>query len=270
MEVIRSVDALNTSLGWRRKNSPIGLLTVKGGVHDGHRSLANLALKVSDITVVNLHSDANRDRTDDLRSLDQLGIDFAFMAEPHDALALGEDHHTRLVLPARASKLCGSEHPGYFDLDVTMALKLTNAVQPQYLFFSDRDFQLATIIREVFEDLLVATDVMVAPAVREANGLVISNRYLALTNEQQRQAPILHQTLVDISHALTRGAKNYASLEQTARLALRGGGFRTEYITICDEETLEAPLPVANRLRIFAAAYLGDTRLTDNIGIVLQ
>ncbi len=270
MEVIRSVDALKTNLGWRRQNTQIGLLTVKGTVHDGHRALANLALKVCDITVVNLHSPASYNRPDDLRSLDQLGIDFVFTAEPHDALSPGGGHLTRLVLPAIASKLSGVEHPGFFDQDTEMALKLVNAVQPQYLFFSDRDFQLASIVRQVFQDLLIPTDVMVTPAVRESNGLAISNRYLALTSEQQRNAPILHQTLVDISHALTSGAKNYASLEQTARLALRGGGFRTEYVTICDEETLEAPLPAANKLRIFAAVYFGDKRLTDNTGVALR
>ena len=269
MEVIHSVDALHSTLGWRRHNSQVGLLTIKGAVHDGHRALVNVARKSSDITVVNLYSNSSYNRAGDLRSLDELGVDFVFSPDPHGIFTLGDQQRTRLVLPPSSGKLCGLEHSGCFDLDVEMSLMLANAVRPQYLFFSDRDFQLATIVREVFKDLLVATDVMVTPAVREPNGVAISNRYQALTNEQRRQAPILHQTLTDISHALTSGARNYVNLEQTARLALRGGGFRTEYMSICDEETLDTPLGIASRLRIFAAAFLGNHRLTDNTGVAL-
>ena len=279
METIRSIEALRSALDWRRTNRQIGLISTKGSLHNGHAALIKACMNEADICVVSAYVNplafpddetfANypRNVAADKHFLETIGVDYLFLPTDTEMFPNGVRDVTTVRLPHLAIELHGEQNPRLFNARATAWLKLYNVLRPEVAYFGEKDMQELVLIRRMISDLNLELALRYLPIVRDDNNVALAGGLAQLTPTEQRQAPILFQTLTDVAHAVRNGARNFGKLEHTAKLALRGGGFTTEYVAIREAETLAAPSDVSRHLRVLAAAQLGLARLTDNIGV---
>ena len=265
-------------LGQRNAGRSIALVPTMGNLHEGHLALVEAAQRDHDIVVASifvnpLQFSAGEDYDNYPRTLEadhdalrDAGVAHLFTPDVNQMYPNGQDDQTQIILPSLAEKLCGEHRPGHFDGVGTIVLKLLNIVQPNSAFFGEKDYQQLMLIRAIARDLSVPSDIIGVPTVRAADGLALSSRNQYLDKQQRAAAPVLHQTLADIAHALDAGARNFDALLQTGRLALKNAGFKVDYLEIRDAHTLDLPDENTSELRVLGAAWLGFARLIDNLG----
>ncbi|MDH3640568.1 MAG: pantoate--beta-alanine ligase [Gammaproteobacteria bacterium] len=281
MEIVRSIEAMANAIGWRRSNRQIGLVSTMGNLHDGHIALIKACLDEADISVVSVYVDPlqfeddetfaryPRDLEADARRLEELGVDFLFAPRDGEMFPSGTRDLTTVRLPRLAVELQGAENPRLFNAKATVWLKMFNIVHPEIVYQGEKDLQELVLIKRMIEELNLTLKLTSLPIVRDENNVALSAGLAQLTNDERRIAPILFQTLNDVAFAIRNGAKNFSKLEQTARVALRGGGFETEYIAVREASTLAVPTDKTANFRVLAAVQLGLARLTDNVGVEL-
>ena len=165
--------------------------------------------------------------------------------------------------------LCGANRPIHFDGVTTVVAKLFNMVQPDVAVFGEKDWQQLVVIRRMTADLDMLIQIVGVPTVREEDGLAMSSRNGYLSAEQRAVAPTLYATLQTTAKRWRHGEWDYATLEEEAKAQLAMVGFRPDYFEIRHADTLQRPTPedTAADLRIFAAAWLGQARLIDNLAV---
>lgn len=279
METIRSIEAMTAAISWRRNNRQIGLVSTKGNLHSGHVALIKACMSDADISVVSVYVNplefaddeafANypRNVAADRALLERLGVDYLFLPTDNEMFPAGVRDVTTVRLPHLAVELQGAENPRLFNARATAWLKLYNIIRPDVAYFGEKDMQELVLIRRMIAELNLTLKLHSEPIVRDDNRVALAGGLSQLTPSEQLQAPILYQTLNDVAYAVRNGARNFNKLEHTAKLALRGGGFATEYVAIRDSDTLAPPSQVSQQLRVLAAARLGLARLTDNISV---
>lgn len=276
MQIITSIQELSDSLAWRRHAKSVGLVISRGSLHPGQRALIEASQACCDMTVVTTLTAAELFRDtptlgsaepngSDQALLEELGVNILFAPPVEELYPQEHPLRTKVALPKIDCNALGGAERVHCQEAVTLALKLCNIILPTQLVFGEKNYQELHLIERALTDLNHPTRVRRVPIVREADGLLSASANQALTYEERQGAVLLHQTLKDISHALHSGAKNFDKLEQTARIALRGGHFKTEYVAICDDQTLLPPTPATAHFRILGAASLGTVRLTDNL-----
>jgi pantoate--beta-alanine ligase len=227
-----------------------------GALHAGHASLLARARAENDLvalsifvnpTQFNQASDLEKyPRTveADLETARAAGVDAVLM--PKDPGELYPEGYRYRVIENEFSKdLCGAHRPGHFDGVLTVVMKLLGIVRASRAYFGEKDYQQLRLIRGMAEAFFLSTEVVACPTVREADGLAMSSRNLRLTAEERKLAPKLHATMTEV-----------ADLE-TARNRLADLGFRVDYLE-------DRPVG-GGEIRRFAAAFLGEIRLIDNV-----
>ena len=121
----------------------------------------------------------------------------------------------------------------------------------------------------MISDLDIRTDVQCVPTVRHADGVAVSTAVEAMTSNQRQRVKILNETLQNVAHAIRTGARNFNKIERTARLALRGAKFDVVYFSILDEDHLAAASVKTTTYRIVGSVKLGDSTVTDSLGLTL-
>ncbi len=281
MEIVRSIEAMANAIGWRRSNRQIGLVSTMGNLHDGHDALIKACLDEADISVVSLYvnplqfddDDAfaryPRNLDADAKHLEELGVDYLFAPRDEEMFPAGTLDLTTVRLPRLAIELQGVDNPRLYNAKATIWLKIFNIVHPEIVYQGEKDLQELVLIKRMVEELNLTLKLTRLPIVRDENNVALSAGLAQLTDAQRRTARILYQTLNDVAFAIRNGARNFSKLEQTARVALRGGGFETEYIAVREGATLSAPTDKTMNFRVLAAVQLGLARLTDNVGVEL-
>ena len=279
MDIVRDIEACRDALGWRRSTRRIGMVATMGQLHAGHLAIVNTCRDRSDLSVVCVYVNPLAFRSDDEfleypRQLEQdaeqlqaLSVDVLFAPRDEELFPLGTAQAMQLVPPPLDDSALD---PGYLAAArATVTLKLLNVVTPDQLYVGEKDYYQCVVLQRLLSEFALTTELVSLPIVRELDGVAASAELAKLTPEQRKQAPILHQTIQDLAHAINNGARSYSKLEQTARVALRGGGFDTEYVVVRDAASLQPPTASTQALRILAAARLGMARLTDNLGVTL-
>jgi pantoate--beta-alanine ligase len=169
-----------------------------------------------------------------------------------------------------AEGLCGASRPGHFDGVATVVTKLFNIVQPDLAVFGQKDFQQLAVIRTLVRDLNMPVQIIGEPTVRAADGLALSSRNGYLTEQQRSAAPALYRSLQQIASAIRSGERDFATLIAAAQQQQRDAGFRPDYLEIRESNSLRAASPADRQLVILAAAFIGDTRLIDNLAFELD
>jgi pantoate--beta-alanine ligase len=281
MEIVRSIEAMTNAIGWRRSNRQVGLVSTMGNLHDGHVALIKACLTEADISVVSVYvpplqfSDDEafarypRNLDADAACLERLGADYLFAPLDEEMFPSGTYDLTTVRLPKLAIELQGADNPRLFNATATVWLKMFNIVHPEIVYQGEKDLQELVLIKRMIEELNLTLKLTSLPIVRDQNNVALSAATSQLTADEQRIAPILYQTLNDVAFAIRNGARSFTKLEQTARVALRGGGFDTEYVAVREGRSLALPDERTSNFRVLAAARLGLARLTDNIGIEL-
>jgi len=280
MQIFESRDALQQQLrGLRKSGRTIGLVPTMGNLHDGHLALVAAAREQADFVLATIFVNPLQfGPTEDLDNyprtlqvdcdlLTSAGCDAVFVPAVSAMYPNGLQGQTHVSVPGLSAKHCGASRPGHFDGVCTVVSKLFNLSQPDIAFFGEKDYQQLQVIRKMTADLCMPVRIEGVPTIRNAEGLALSSRNGYLDAGQLALAPLLHDQLVAASTAIETGQADFTHLEASARAELDKAGFRTDYFTVCNAQTLDAAQHEDNDLVILAAAWLGKTRLIDNIRI---
>lgn len=258
----------------------IVLVPTMGNLHQGHLELVTRAQSYSKQVIVSifvnpLQFGPNEDfatypRTleSDLAKLQALNVPFVFTPRIEDIYPQ-LDNHTQVAVPKISDDLCGIFRPHFFYGVATIVCKLFNIVQPDIAIFGEKDFQQLHIIKKMVQDLCLPIEIVAAPTVRESDGLAMSSRNQYLSNEFRVQANEIYQTLENIKSQLLTKQNSYAEIISNAISNLENKNFKVDYISIRDKNTLLPAQKEDAELVILIAAWLGSTRLIDNMTVKL-
>ncbi len=276
IKVVRTVKDLRRQIGkWREAGRRIALVPTMGALHEGHLSLIKLAAKKADRVVVSIFVNPTqfaptedlarypRDESGDLRKLEGSGA--ALVWSPSVAEMYPEGFSTAVQPGSAAEPLEGEFRPHHFGGVATVCCKLFSQVTPDFAVFGEKDYQQLTVLRQMVRDLNLPLTLIGAPTKREADGLAMSSRNRYLTKEDRAVAPALYATISELAANVSDGADIAESIRR-AKTRLKSAGFKKiDYIDVRDAGTLGEPQK-GRPLRVLAAAYLGKTRLIDNVG----
>jgi pantoate--beta-alanine ligase len=260
----------------RARHKRVALVPTMGNLHLGHRRLMEEARRHADAVVVSLYVNplqfgpqedfAAYPRTpeEDRRVLGQAGIDLLYAPDEREIYPRGRARHTQVEVPELGDILCGAFRPGHFRGVATVVSRLLHLVTPDVALFGNKDYQQLAVIRRLLEDLPMAITLVGVPTVREPDGLALSSRNNYLSAEERRKAPTLYKALERASAAMRQGTSR-AAAEEGAVAELRAGGFRPDYVSVRRDPDLAEPEPKDKALVVLAAAWLGRTRLIDNL-----
>ena len=262
---------------WRRAGERIVLVPTMGALHAGHLALAAHARAIGQRTVVSIFVNPTqfgptedfsrypRDTETDLALLAGAGADAVWL--PTVETMYPEGFATRIEPGPAAEGLCGTFRPGHFSGVATVVTKLLNQVGPDVALFGEKDFQQLQVIRSVVRDLDIPVAIEGVPTLREADGLALSSRNRYLAPAERATAPRLHAVLAGIAEGLAAGAEA-APLVAEGISELEAAGFGpVQYLEVRDAATLAPVARVGREARVIAAAYLGGTRLIDNVAV---
>jgi pantoate--beta-alanine ligase len=255
----------------------IALVPTMGALHAGHLELLRRAKRLPNTVVaasifVNpLQFGAGEDFDSYPRSLERdlevlagAGVEVAFVPQVDDLYA-GDASVTVQPGPL-GDELEGAARPGHFAGVLTVVAKLFNIVQPHYALFGEKDYQQLVLIRRMVRDLNLGTSVIGVPTVRERDGLALSSRNVYLTPEQREQAMVLSAALTAGAHSGDRGERAVLEAARATLAALPQAD--VDYLQVRDPDL--GPAPTEGEARLLVAARFGNTRLIDNVGILLD
>eukprot|EP01030_Chromulinospumella_sphaerica_P003325 gene3325-3253_t len=260
----------------------IGFVPTMGNLHSGHVALITKATQRVDFVVASifvnpLQFGAGEDldkypRTlaADQEKLLEAGCDLLFAPTVEEMYPDGMAGQTRVSVPQLSEGLCGASRPGHFEGVATVVSKLFNMVQPDLAIFGQKDFQQLAVIRALVHDLNMPIQIIGEPTVRAADGLALSSRNGFLTEEQRAVAPVVYRTLSEIAEAIRQGERDYPTLIRAKLQQLEAAGLRPDYLEIRHGMSLRPATPEDRDLVILVAAFLGTTRLIDNLHLNLD
>jgi pantoate--beta-alanine ligase len=277
--VLRTVAELRTQVrNWRAAGDRIGLVPTMGALHTGHLELVRLAKSRCRRAVVSIfvnptqfapHEDFDRyprDEAGDLAKLASVGCDLVWSPERTEMYP--EGFATRIVPAGAAEGLESDFRPHFFGGVATVCCKLFTQVMPDIAVFGEKDYQQLCVVRQMVRDLNLPLEIVGLPTVREADGLAMSSRNAYLSAEQRQAAGAIYRVICKVAETAAQGGIVAASVAE-GNAALAAAGFKVDYLEVRDAETLAHPAPGSLRpLRVLAAAWLGKTRLIDNVGVV--
>jgi pantoate--beta-alanine ligase len=283
MKICRTFSEIRDAVSaWRRAGQRIVFVPTLGNLHDGHLQLVQLGKQHGERVVVSifvnpLQFGKNEDyalypRTldADMDKLRDVATDALFCPSDREIYPNGVEHQTSVAVPTMTDILCGATRPGHFTGVTTIVSKLFNIVQPDKAVFGTKDFQQLAIVKRMVEDMCFPIEIIEAPVARADDGLALSSRNGYLSATERSQAPHLYRVLRGARDAITAGEHNYALVEARAKLGLLEGGLRPDYFSVRAAKTLEPASATDRDLAILAAAYLGRTRLIDNLTLALE
>jgi pantoate--beta-alanine ligase len=277
MQIIHTVTELRQwSRQQRADNKTIGLVPTLGALHAGHASLIHAAHKACDTVAVSIFVNPtqfgpNEDFTRYPRTFDAdcklaeaEGADVIFAPSVEDIYPTGAT--TFVEVEGLSSRLDGASRPGHFRGVATVVSKLFIAAEPDRAYFGQKDAAQVAVLRRMTEDLRLGVEIVVCPIIRDPDGLALSSRNIYVSAEERNQALAISRAIRRVSALFTNGVSDTAALIAAAEELLRNEKeIRVDYITLVDWSTL-LPVETATPGTLFAiAAYVGNTRLIDNM-----
>jgi len=277
MRIIRDVREMQVaSRAAKVQRSTIGFVPTMGALHAGHVSLVQQARKRTTLVVVSIFVNplqfgpaedfGNYPRTleSDCAKLEAEGVDIVFAPPVEQMYPAGAT--TTVNVEGLGEMLDGRSRPGHFKGVSTVVAKLFHIVQPDFAIFGQKDAAQVAVLRRMVRDLNMDVELIVAPIVREADGLALSSRNAYLTTDERRQALVLHRALERVASHRKSGEISAANLRKVALSVLAAEpAAKLDYCEIVDPETLEAVEDVSHGALVAVAASFGKTRLIDNL-----
>ncbi len=260
----------------RHNNSRIGLVPTMGALHEGHLSLVRAARNQCDVVVVSIfvnpiqfgpnedYSKYPRTFERDCRMLEEQGVAFVFAPSLEEMYPPGVLSY--VTVEGMNEKLCGRSRPGHFRGVTTVVSKLFHIVEPDLAFFGQKDAAQVAIIRRMVRDLNVPVEIVACPMVREPDGLAMSSRNAYLDPAQRKSALVLSRALRRVGQVFDQGERHAAKLIEAGKQVMaEEPSVRLDYLEIADPETLDGLKMVSSNGLVAIAAFVGTTRLIDNI-----
>jgi len=283
MNTVKTVRELRAAVARARSEGKrIGFVPTMGNLHSGHAALVTKAAQRVDFVVASifvnpLQFGPNEDldkypRTlaADQEKLLEAGCHLLFAPSVEEMYPDGTDGQTRVNVAQLSEGLCGASRPGHFEGVATVVSKLFNMVQPDLAVFGQKDFQQLAVIRALVRDLNMPIQIIGEPTVRAEDGLALSSRNGYLNEEQRSIAPALYRLLSQMAAAIEQGERDYPALIANGQQQLQNAGFRPDYLEIRQALSLRPASAEDRDLVILAAAFLGATRLIDNLHLNLD
>ncbi|MGY3473294.1 pantoate--beta-alanine ligase [Bradyrhizobium ottawaense] len=280
MQTITTVAELRRILAKARSaDQRVGFVPTMGYLHDGHLALIAASRAQSDVTVVSIFvnptqfgpnedlSTYPRDFLRDEGLCRDAGVAILFAPDAHEVYP---SHFETFVEPGDLAKpLCGAFRPGHFRGVATVVCKLFNMVQPDVVFFGQKDFQQCAVARRMAIDLNLPIEIVTVPTIREQDGLAMSSRNRYLSKEERQRALAINRGLSAALDEFRSGEHNVEKLIAIAKGHLEAVD-RLQYLELVDGDTLNtADSPLRRPAALCAAAYVGSTRLIDNVILAL-
>jgi pantoate--beta-alanine ligase len=256
----------------------IAFVPTMGYLHEGHLALCDVARKTADYVVMSIFVNPlqfgpnedferyPRDLERDAALAESRAVDLLYAPDAAEMYPTGE---SRVFVTAAdlENRLCGAYRPGHFRGVLTVVAKLFHMVTPDVAVFGQKDLQQSVLIRRMVSDLDFPVHIDVAPIVREADGLAMSSRNVYLTPEQRAAAPMLYRALGTARDAFADNEVNTAAqmLEIARNIIEREPVIELQYLALVNTETLEDVRTPEKGNALAVAAYLGRTRLIDNL-----
>ncbi|MCD5996302.1 pantoate--beta-alanine ligase [Pseudomonas sp. CDFA 602] len=283
MNTVKTVLELRAAVARARSEGKrIGLTPTMGNLHSGHAALVTKAAQRADFVVATifvnpLQFGPNEDLATyprtlaaDQEKLLQAGCNLLFTPSVEEMYPNGMADQTLVSVPHLSEGLCGASRPGHFDGVATVVSKLFNMVQPDLAVFGEKDFQQLAVIRAMVRDLNMPIQIIGEPTVRAANGLALSSRNGYLNDEQRAAAPALYRAIRQIADAVQQGEQDFEGVLERNRHSLEAAGFRIDYLEIREAVSLRPATTTDRDLVILAAAFMGKTRLIDNLHLIKE
>ena len=273
MKVIHTVAEMRAA---RAGVADLGLVPTMGYLHDGHLSLVARAKAESAAVAVSIFVNPTqfgpsedlsrypRDVPRDLGLLEAAGVDLVFVPDAAEMYPPG--FGTTIEVGGVTEVLEGAVRPGHFAGVATVVTKLFNIVQPTRAYFGQKDAQQSVVIRKLVRDLDLPVEVIVAPTVREADGLALSSRNSYLTPEQRAAAPAICRALSEARRCFNAGEREAEARREAMRRTIGAEPLMLiDYVSVADPLTLRELATVEGQALASMAVRLGTTRLIDNL-----
>ena len=274
--VIRSVAEWREISRAMPREDALGLVPTMGALHAGHGALLDEARRRSSAVVCSIFVNPIQfdKKTDydlyprtldpDIAFCEARGADYIFA--PPDCEMYPEPQRVFVDVEELSEHLCGRHRPGHFRGVATVVLKLFEILRPGLAFFGEKDYQQLAIVRRLARDLNVPVQVIGVPTVREADGLALSSRNRRLNPPERSVAPCLYRTLLSARDSVANGERDAAEIKERAVRELRFfPEIGLEYFELVDPETIRPVDVVDGPVRAAIAAWIGRTRLIDNL-----
>jgi len=283
MNTVKTVRELRAAVARARSEGKrIALVPTMGNLHSGHIALVTKAVQRADFVIASIFVNplqfgpsedlASYPRTlaADQEQLLQAGCHLLFTPTVDEMYPHGMADQTIVRVPVVSEGLCGGSRPGHFDGVSTVVSKLFNMVQPDIAIFGQKDFQQLAVVNALVRDLNMPIQIIGEPTVRAADGLALSSRNGYLSEDQRATAPALYRVIKQIGDALRNGDQNHDQLLSDGVKALETAGFRPDYLEIRNAVSLRPATLEDQDLVVLGAAFLGKTRLIDNLHLVKE
>jgi len=283
MNTVKTVRELRAVVARARSEGKrIALVPTMGNLHSGHIALVTKAVQRADFVIASifvnpLQFGPNEDLASyprtlaaDQEQLLQAGCHLLFTPTVEEMYPHGMADQTIVRVPVVSEGLCGGSRPGHFDGVSTVVSKLFNMVQPDIAIFGQKDFQQLAVVNALVRDLNMPIQIIGEPTVRAADGLALSSRNGYLTEDQRTAAPALYRVIKRIGTALQNGEQDHQQLIGDGVKALESAGFRPDYLEIRHAVSLRPATPDDRDLVVLGAAFMGKTRLIDNLHLVKE
>jgi len=260
----------------RRGGGRLGFVPTMGALHEGHLSLVRAARASCGVVAASIFVNPTqfgpaedlakypRSFERDCELLEREGVELVFAPSVEEMYPAGAV--TWVTVEGLSDKLDGRSRPGHFRGVTTVVAKLFHVVEPDAAFFGQKDAAQVAIIRRMVRDLNLPVEIVVCPIVREADGLAMSSRNAYLDGEQRKRALVLHRSLVRVQELVDAGERDVGRLMAAGREEFaRENSVRLDYFEIVDAETLDGLESVSGGALVAVAAFVGNTRLIDNV-----
>ncbi len=291
MKIYTTIDEMRrASRAVRGGGKRLGFVPTMGALHEGHLSLVQAARAASDVVAASVFVNPmqfgpNEDLAKYPRSferdcewLERDGVELLFAPSVEEMYPENADKSVRATsvratqtwvdVEGLSGKLDGKSRPGHFRGVATVVSKLFHIVEPDAAFFGQKDAAQVAVIRRMVRDLNFGVEIVVCPIVREEDGLAMSSRNAYLSPQERKQALMLHRSLERVRALVNGGERDAAALKAGGcnEITLENG-VRLDYFEIVNAETLDPVESVSRGALVAVAAYLGNTRLIDNLVI---
>jgi pantoate--beta-alanine ligase len=277
-KIVRNVTSLRRETArWRTDGLTYAIVPTMGALHDGHLDLVREGFKRADRVVVSIFVNPKqfgakedlsrypRDEEGDVEKLNQEGVPLIYAPTPDSIYPLDFSTSVHVEGPAKAG-LEDKYRPHFFDGVATIVSKLFIQSGANYAMFGEKDYQQLMVVTRVTKDLDIPTEVVGIATRREADGLAMSSRNRYLSKIERGHATAIHKNLQQAAEKIRSGV-NQQTATRAASRSLTTLGFKVDYVTARNAETLAVPQNAGEPLRLLAAAWLGKTRLIDNIAV---
>ena len=260
----------------RRAGKQLGFVPTMGALHEGHLSLVRAARASTDVVAASIFVNPtqfapNEDLAKYPRSferdrelLEREGVEFLFAPSVEEMYPAGAV--TWITVEGLSDKLDGRSRPGHFRGVTTVVAKLFHIVEPDAAFFGQKDAAQVAVIRRMVRDLNLPVEIVVCPIVRDPDGLAMSSRNAYLDPEQRKRALVLHRSLMRMQGLVDAGERDTARLLAAGRAEFEEErSVRLDYCELVDPDTLDPVADISNGALAAVAAFVGNTRLIDNV-----